>query len=103
MYAIRSTIMYADPSTIWPCCVCVCVCVRACVRACVRVCVVYQTSLLYDKIARLFETELVLRIPASLNLTRFNKIAIPIYKFQMASRQGSHIKSPTILSSQLSK
>ena len=38
------------------------------------------------------------------DLTRFNKIAIPNYKFQMASGQGSHwlIESPTIFSSMCS-
>ena len=38
------------------------------------------------------------------DLIRFNKIAIPNNKFQMASGQGSHwlIKSPTILSSMCS-
>ena len=38
---------------------------------------------------------------ASTLLTRFNKIAIPNNKFQMASGQGSHwfIESPTIFSS----
>ena len=38
------------------------------------------------------------------DLTRFNKIAIPNNKFQMASGQGSHwlIDSPTIFSSMCS-
>ena len=38
------------------------------------------------------------------DLTRFNKIAIPNNKFQMASGQGSHllIESPTIFSSMCS-
>ena len=40
----------------------------------------------------------------SLDLTRFNKIAISNNKFQMASGQGSHwlIESPTIFSSMCS-
>ena len=41
---------------------------------------------------------------SNLDLTRFNKIAIPNNKFQMASGQGCHwlIESPTIFSSMCS-